>query len=126
MSIPIDDPALGGETALDLYYRQPQPPLKARDFLLINSAADTVAALLAAGSGLQNPLAPEPVWLNSKPVHARALVWTAVGMINVALHLNSRDALAVLRGYAYSHDTTIDDIARSLTARALPVEALTN
>jgi hypothetical protein len=45
-------------------------------------------------------------------------------MITYTLRLNSADALARLRGYAYSHDSTIDDIARALTDQALPVGAL--
>jgi len=49
---------------------------------------------------------------------------TGIGMIDVALNLNSRDALSVLRGYAYSQNATIDHIARSLTTRQLSVETL--
>lgn len=50
-------------------------------------------------------------------VHARTMVWTAIGMLGVDLDLNSPDALSVLRGYAYSHINTIDDIAQALTTR---------
>jgi hypothetical protein len=46
-------------------------------------------------------------------------------MVNVGLQLASVDALATLRADAYSHGSTVDDIARQLTGRELPVEALT-
>ena len=55
---------------------------------------------------------------------ARARVGTAIGMVNVAMKLNIGDALARLRGYAYSQESTIDDIARALTGCASPVGAL--
>ena len=124
VSVPIADQRLGGELAIDLYYRQHQLTLDSRSRRDINAAVAAVTALLAAGSGPADPRVPGPVWLNNEAAHARALVWTAMGMIGVAMELNSRDALAVLRGYAFSHDVTIDDLARSLTNRNLPVEAL--
>lgn len=124
VSVPIVDQALGGELALDLYYDRPDLTLKARDYLDIGAAVAVIAAQLDAGSGLADPMAPGPVWLNNGPGRARSMVWTAVGLIDVALRVNSRDALSVLRGYAYSHDATIDDIAQSLVTRQLPAEAL--
>lgn len=124
VSIPITDLRLGGEAAVDLYYDQPELVLSPDDLKDIVAATAAIATLLAAGSGLEDPLIPGPVWLDNGPAHTRALVWTAMGIINVALHLNSLDALSVLRGYAYSHDSTIDDIARSLTSRELSVDAL--
>lgn len=51
-------------------------------------------------------------------------MWGAIGMITVSLHLTTVDALAVLRGYSYSHDTTVDDTAAGLVSRRLSVEAL--
>ena len=124
VSIPTADHRLGGETAIDLYYQQPQLALTRQHCQDINAAIDTINELLAAGSGLQDPLLPGPVWLNNEPARARSLVWTAIGLIGVDLDLNSPDALSVLRGYAYSHHTTIDDVARRLSTRELPVEAL--
>ena len=126
VSIPIADYRLGGEVAIDLYYPDHELRLDGKNCRDITAATAAIVALLAAGSGLADPLLPGPVWLNNQPVHARTAVWIAVGLVGVTLQLDSRDALSVLRGYAYSHDTTIDDIARALTNRELPVEALSN
>jgi hypothetical protein len=124
VSIPFSDPALGGEVAMDLYYDMPRLTLKSRDRTDIVDATAGVVAELAAGSGLQDPLVPGPVWLDSEPVHTRTMVWTAMGMLGVALELNNADALAVLRGHAYSHDSTIDDLARGLITGELSVDIL--
>jgi hypothetical protein len=64
--------------------------------------------------------------LDSSPALGRQLMWAALGMINVGLQMTTIDALATLRGYAYGHGSTVDDVARQLTGRELPVEALTN
>jgi hypothetical protein len=124
VSIPFSDPALGGEVAMDLYYDEPRLALTARDRTDIAAAAAGVMAELAAGSGLEDPLVPGPIWLDSEPVHSRTMVWTAMGMVGVALELNNADALAVLRGHAYSHNSTIDDLSRSLITGALSVDTL--
>ena len=122
VSIPFSDPALGGEVAMDPYYDKPQLALTARHRTDIVNATAGVMAELAAGSGLDDPLIPGPVWLDSEPVHTRTMVWTAMGMVGVALQLHSPDALAVLRGHAYSHNITIDDIARGLITGELSVD----
>lgn len=124
MSLPVDGHGMGGDAALDLYYTDPRPKLSTRDVDDVENATDVVATLLLTGSGLLESQRPEPVWLDNAAALARAWVWTAVGMINVGLQLNTVDALATLRGYAYGHNTTVDNIARSLTERELPVAAL--
>ena len=81
--------------------------------------------LLAAGAAVHT-VDTEPVWLSNAPVQGRAQVWTAMGLLSAALQLSIDDALAVLRGYAFSHDATVDEVARCLTTRKLPVQALAN
>ena len=122
VSVPINDQHLGGEAAMDLYYEHPRQRIDERQWQHISEATEVVTALLVAGSGLQDPAVPGPIWLNNQAVGDRARVWTAIGMLDVALELNALDALARLRGYAYSHGSTIDEIARSLTTRELTVE----
>ena len=65
---------------------------------------------------------PEPVWLQSGAVRNRTNVWVAMGMLMTRLDATAADALAVLRGYAYSHDAMLDDIADALVKGELDVE----
>lgn len=54
------------------------------------------------------------------------LVWVAVGMLMERTRLSNRDALAVLRGYAFSHQMTLDVVAAKLTSQDLTIEELAN
>lgn len=69
---------------------------------------------------------PEPDWLNSDAASRRKRVWVAIGIVNVELDLNSTDALAVLRGHAYAHDRTLDNLAHDLVERTLTADRLRN
>jgi len=51
-------------------------------------------------------------------------VWAAIGMSMARLPLSNDDALALLRGYAYSHNLTLDQVARRMTDRELQPEEL--
>ncbi|HEY0165847.1 MAG TPA: GAF and ANTAR domain-containing protein [Jatrophihabitans sp.] len=65
---------------------------------------------------------PEPIWLQSGAVRSRTNVWVAMGMLMTRLGATAPDALAVLRGYAFSHDTVLDDVADALVQGQLEVE----
>lgn len=56
-----------------------------------------------------------PSWMSKEQVDERMNVWVAVGMAIERLEMNNDDVLALLRGYAYSHDLTLDQAARLLT-----------
>ena len=60
-----------------------------------------------------------PRWTNSEPARQRAQVWMGTGMVSLALELETADALAVLRGYAYAADCTVDAVAADLVAGRL-------
>ncbi len=124
LSLPMRGAGLSGDASLDLYFTDPDPAWPATSRTDAQDGADTVGTLLVQGAGLGAASQAGPVWLETELVTARALVWTAVGMITVALQLNAVDALARLRGYAYSNTSTVDDIAQGLTAGQIPVELL--
>ncbi len=124
LSLPINNDEFGGDAAVDLYFTDPRPGITGAVLNDIQSATDMVGASLAAHVGLVDAGSAQPVWLSTDASRARSLVWIAMGMINVALNLGPADSLATLRGYAYSHDATIDDIARSIADLELPAEAL--
>lgn len=65
-----------------------------------------------------------PGWLTQDSVGERMNVWVAVGMSMERLKLSNGDALALLRGYAYSHDLTLDEVSRRVTDTGLQPEDL--
>lgn len=67
---------------------------------------------------------PEPVWLQSGAVRDRTNVWVAMGMLMTRLEATAPDALAVLRGYSYSHGAELDEVARELITGALDLEEI--
>lgn len=112
--------------ALDLFVTDP-------DDLAAISLTDAVAvcdqiidaltiaqAITGSPSGFTDE--PEPVWLQSGVVRNRTNVWVAMGMLMTRLNVPAPDALAVLRGYSYSHDAMLDDVADSLVKGELDVE----
>lgn len=62
-----------------------------------------------------------PGWVDAEPAQRRMQVWQAVGMLNVACGLGNLDAIAILRAYAYSHDTDIDTLASEVLAGLVPL-----
>jgi hypothetical protein len=76
----------------------------------------------ATANGLPDAM---PRWMRSPSATARFRVWNAVGMMMAYAGEPSRDALARLRGYAFSHDLTLDEIAGRLADRQLRPETIT-
>ena len=123
VSVPLTQ-ALSGVAALDLYLENPDAELRGERVDLTEIADTVTANLLDAPHESDDALGGGPAWLDSPAARRRSTVWGAIGMINVALLLSTVDAVAVLRGYSYSHDTTVDDLAEQLLSRRLPVDAL--
>jgi hypothetical protein len=111
--------------ALDLYSVDPRP----LDYNTIEdidlAIATPIASMLFRQPITQDALDfTSPSWLNSDAVSDRMNVWVAIGMVMTRLELANSDALAVLRGYAFSHERTLDQIARDLTERELEPDQL--
>ena len=51
-----------------------------------------------------------------------ALVYQATGMVSAQRGTGLEEALAVLRGYAFSHDLTLDEVAAAVVSRQLRLE----
>jgi hypothetical protein len=60
-----------------------------------------------------------PVWLDNDPANQRMDVWVAVGLMMAGAGLGNDDALAALRGYAYSHSLSLDEVAHRVLSREL-------
>jgi hypothetical protein len=118
----VDGVRLG---ALDLYSVQPQP--LSRD--LMEDVDRSIATPISSMLFRQSPAndmgdATAPSWLATDAANERMNVWVGVGMLMAALRLSNSDALAVLRGYAFSHEQTLDEIARELTDKRLEPDQL--
>ncbi|MGY1740615.1 MULTISPECIES: ANTAR domain-containing protein [unclassified Blastococcus] len=122
ISLPLAD-GLSGIGALDLYVVPPGDiaTLGLQDALVV---ADEVAATLRAQSELSRQAGDAPAWVEAPSVDRRAVVWQAMGFVNAGLGVESEDALALLRGHAYAEGVDLDEIARRVVARELPLERL--
>lgn len=122
VSLPIraaDERPLG---ALDLYSRAPEADRALVRVEVQHEVVDEIARLLLVPLSTSTTQEPsDPRWLESPPVHRRMHVWAAVGMLMAVGQQNEADALAVLRGYAFSHDQSLDDLAEAVVAREIDV-----
>lgn len=111
--------------ALDLYADAAglTPTLALPD--LAAGVADPIAVMLSgAFARLYDAEVEVPDWLMEDPAVERVTVWTAVGMLVGSTEQDDLDALATLRGWAYSHGLSLDEVADRLVERELPVEAV--
>jgi hypothetical protein len=122
LSVPLLPP-LGPLVVLDLYVREPQAlPATDRDDVEDVTIALTRAMVAAA---LGAPMEPgRRGWWDGPDALRRARVWQATGMVNVALGLDTPDALATLRAFAFAAGRTVDDVADDLVSGALPLDDL--
>jgi hypothetical protein len=122
ISLPLHG-ALQDVGALDLYVH---PPGDIRSVGL----ADALAVLSALTGAYATAMAEEPrtesgpSWLDAPAAGRRAVVWQAIGMVDVALDIRGPDALALLRAYAFGHDTDLDAVADDLVERRLDLAEL--
>jgi hypothetical protein len=116
-----------GLGALDLHLRQPENiPVDIVDHAYL--VADEISAALTApqpvpGDGSAHH-SVDPPWLDSAAAQRRQLVWLAIGMVSVHLDLPAPDALAALRGLAYTRNQDVDALAADLTHRRIPLSDL--
>ena len=112
--------------ALDLYSTR-RDPLTSSEVKQVDAAvAIPIASILFrdAPAGELDGIAT-PSWLSKDSVDQRMNVWVAVGMTMERLKQSNTDALATLRGYAYSHNLTLDQVASLVTDKGLQPEELT-
>jgi hypothetical protein len=126
-SVPLrtnDGPPFG---AMDLYSVDPD----ATSLHAVTEDAEQVGKLIAAslvdaaGAAGADDLPGMSRWMQSPSANKRFRVWNAVGMMMAYANEPSRDALARLRGYAFSHNLSLDELAGRLADRQLKPEAIT-
>jgi hypothetical protein len=86
------------------------------DALLLSQAVSPTADGGSADS--------DPDWLRSPATRDRTFVWVAMGMMMTEFDLVPPDALALLRSYAYSQGSDLDQVAAELTSGELDLDAL--
>jgi hypothetical protein len=122
LSVPLLPP-LGPLVVLDLYVRDAQTlPATDRDDVEDVTIALTRAMVAAA----LNAPAEEGGrgWWDGPDALRRARVWQATGMVNVALDLDTEDALDLLRAHALASDRVVDDVADDVVEGRISLDAL--
>ena len=127
VSLPLGMPGKQPFGALDLYSTESEPD---RSLLEGPTRHDIVRVVTTFLTGLPlstlltHGAAPPLLDGANDLVAARMTVWTAVGMLMATTGNSQAEALALLRGHAYSHTTSLDDIAQQITTHQLPVHEL--
>jgi hypothetical protein len=111
--------------AMDLY--SVEPDATTLDAVIEDAAqvGQLMAASLVDAAGVAGPRGAVSAWMQSPSANHRFRVWNAVGMMMAYAGEPSRDALARLRGYAFSHGLTLDELAGRLADRQLGPETIT-
>lgn len=110
--------------ALDLYFTEAEA---VPSFFVDNinaTIAGTIADVLFGAPGRSGGFESLPPWLSNHSVTRRMQVWIAVGILIEHAGLDNADALAALRGYAFSHDISLDDVAGQLMSEAIRPESV--
>jgi hypothetical protein len=126
-SIPFRVPSRSLVGALDLYSVEPAGAVSLAALAEINTGIVVpIASVLFEAPGDDHGVAHAlPDWLQNEAASHRVNVWVAIGMLVEHARLESDDALSVLRGYAFSHGSTLDDVSLRLTSRELdPADVL--
>ena len=126
VSLPLAPPGKRSFAALDLYSTGADPDRSLIEDPFRYDLADVITRFLAPAPLVHVWWTSEPVaaWLVAGSVEDRMNVWTAVGMIMAKTTMDQAGGLAVLRGHAFSHESTIDKTAQLVTTGQLPVDQI--
>ena len=124
LSVPLLPP-LGPLVVLDLYVRDAGalPATDREDVEDVTIALTRAMVAAALGAPMQEGTRG---WWDGPDALRRARVWQATGMVNVALGLDTPDALDVLRARAFATDRVVDDVADDLIEGRLSLQELTS
>ena len=114
--------------ALDLYLTAADP-VEGVSLAAITIVSDQIVQALTMSQAISGPQdfrsdEAEPAWLHGPSALHRTNVWIAMGMLITRLQLPAADALARLRGYAYTHEMDLDQLAASLIEGAVDLERI--
>ena len=122
LSVPLPEP-LGPTVVLDLWVDDPAA-LPRLDHAEVTAVVDRVTEELARDlrEGARIPSA-DSTWLEGRDALLRSSTWQAVGMVAMALLLDTTDALEVVRASAVTSARSVDEVATDLlTGRLQPLD----
>jgi hypothetical protein len=124
LSVPLLPP-LGPLVVLDLYVRDVEalPATDREDVEDVTIALTRAMVAAALGAPMQEG---RRGWWDGPDALRRARVWQATGMVNVALGLDSPDALATLKAHAFATGRVVDDVADDLVEGRLTLDELSS
>jgi hypothetical protein len=122
LSVPLLPP-LGPLVVLDLYVREVDalPATDREDVEEVTIALTRAMVAAALGAPVQDG---GRGWWDGPDALRRARVWQATGMVNLALGLDTEDALDVLRAHAFATDRVVDDVADDVVSGRLSLDEL--
>jgi hypothetical protein len=108
---------------LDLYVRDAEalPATDREDVEEVTIAVTRAMVAAALGAPVEEG---RRGWWDGPDALRRARVWQATGMVNVALGLDTADALALLRAHAFATGRVVDDLADDLVEGRMSLEEL--
>jgi len=119
-SIPLREPRRSVFGALDLYSTAPDAVQLHSIAADSTALADQIAVTLLAAPSVDEDGDLAYTWMSAAAAAARRNVWIAIGMLLAhSRRLNNHDALSILRGYALTHHTSLDDLADDITERRI-------
>jgi hypothetical protein len=118
VALPLRE-AIAGLGAMDLYFERDEdvPALDVFEALAIGDLVTSVLSETAVWSSWAPGRGPE--WLHGPSARRRAAVWEAMGAVGLALEVDVRTALDLMRAAAYGRDRPVDDVAADLLAGRL-------
>jgi hypothetical protein len=125
VSVPLRTDNGSSFGAIDLYSIDPGATTLDAVIEDVTQVGLLIAASLMDAAGPTDLREGLPSWMQSPSANKRFRVWNAVGMMMAQAGEPSRDALARLRGYAFSHNLSLDELAGRLASRELKPEAIT-
>ena len=124
-AVPLQDRVGRVFGALDLYSFGPVPAPDFDPSVAAAVAAEMSGFLTGEIPGLGGDVDENlEGWLGVDPAVDRIKVWAAVGMNMTEFDEPDSTALSRLRGYAFAHDLTLDELARRVLDRTVPLSEL--
>lgn len=129
-SLPLGLPGEPVFGALDLYATRPDlSAVLVMEEVVAAVGAPMAVLLTSMLNRLYDDEVEPPAWMDDEPATNRVAVWTAVGMLIAdseldETKLDDRAALSRLRGYAFSNDLMLDEVAARLVNRRLTTKAV--
>ena len=124
-SVPLRTDGRSPFGAVDLYSAEADSKRLAAVITDAAQVGEAMAHALVDVAGVAGLRGVFSRWMQSPSANHRFRVWNAVGMMMAYAGEPSRDALARLRGYAFSHNLTLDELAGRLADRQLRPETIT-